>query len=441
MKKIIAILVALAVVSMAFAQTVSVKNELYTCPVITVNGANCAWSWDDNTMLRDRIDFSAETADGRAKVYGRVGTRLAITDPAGAGLLNVLPRIGIVQSTQNAWWWDLGATYKCTDFLAFGMGSGEGSLHYKAGGYTGGCGDIYWENNADFNGANGMFGSWKNYARVQGNGIFVALLGGGIGLDGFTAVLGFDNDWFNKNMASFNFGVKYNADVFGVSARYHGSFGDQYHSNVIANAAYGATTGSADRKSDYSHEFYVGANYSGLKDLAVGIDLGAGFLAQLGRTQSTATNRMAASIQSSFDFRNGITDALWLTVGFGRFTDGNNNVVSAKVLPFGIGNKLAYKIGGDYNATFKFDIAYMQDFLSRKLKDSDGKVSPNFSMDIYISPSFSWTMGKSTFEIGLRNDVKGHLGYTEKTANDWAFTRVFGDEAKIRIPMSWTYQF
>ena len=166
---------------MAFAQTVSVKNELYTCPVITVNGANCAWSWDDNTMLRDRIDFSAETADGRAKVYGRVGTRLAITDPNGAGLLNVLPRIGIVQSTQNAWWWDLGATYKCTDFLAFGMGSGEASLHYKAGGYTGGCGDIYWENNADFNGANGMLGSWKNYARVQGNGIFVALLGGGIG--------------------------------------------------------------------------------------------------------------------------------------------------------------------------------------------------------------------------------------------------------------------
>jgi hypothetical protein len=416
MKKIIAILVALAVVSMAFAQTVSVSNELYTEPTVIVNGANTAWHWGDNSLLRDRIDFSGETADGRAKFYGRVGTRLGITAPDGTGLLNVIPRIGIVQDTQNAWWWDLGATYRFTDYLAFGMGSGEGSLHYKAGGYTGGCGDIYWENNADFSPANGLFGAWKNYARVQGNGIFLAFLGDGVGVDGFTAVLGFDNDWFNKNMASFNFGVKYTAiDALGLSARYHGSFGKQYHSATLSDAAYGAFDGSADRKSDYAHEFYVGASYSGLKDLAIGIDLGAGFIAKLGREQSTITNLMGASLSSTFDFRNDMTDQVWVTVGFGRFTDAGGNVVSAKVLPFGVGNKFTYKIGGDFDAKFTFDVAYMQDYLERKIKENPGMRTAANSMDIYVSPAFNWTIGKSTFEIGLRNDVKGHLAYTEKT--------------------------
>ena len=40
MKKIIAILLALAVVSMAFAQTVSISNELSTDPFIEINGGN-----------------------------------------------------------------------------------------------------------------------------------------------------------------------------------------------------------------------------------------------------------------------------------------------------------------------------------------------------------------------------------------------------------------
>lgn len=426
MKKGIAILIAFALITMAFAQKVNAENELYTEPRINVGGGRAAWQWTDNIMLRNRLIANGETADGRGKFFGRVETRLMIVDPNGNGLLNVLPRIGIATPVAH-----MAGTYRITDYLAFGMGSNF--LHKKAGAYTSGCGDIYWAEDSDFGCAGGLFAASKNYAHVQTKGIFAALLGDGIGLDGFTAVLGFNNDWFNKNMASFCVGAKYKLDLFGISARWHGTFGDEYTRADIVPAAF-AASGSADRKSDYNHEFYVGANFSGLKDLPVGIELGAGFLAKLSKAGSVTNSNFAVSAQSEFDFRNGIKDAVWLTLGFGKF---NNE--TAKILPFGIGNKLSYEIGGDYDASFGFDVAYMQDYLTSDLKSA--KTTGASSMDIYVSPVFSWTMGKSSFEIALRNDIKGHLEYTEKNNNDWAFTRVFGDEVLVCIPITWTYKF
>lgn len=418
MKKGIAILIAFALITMAFAQKVNMVNELYTEPRINVGGGTAAWEWADTNLLRERLIANGETADGRGKYFGRVETRLIVVDPNGNGLLNILPRIGI--STPVA---HMAGTYRITDYLAFGIGSNF--LHKKAGAYTSGCGDIYWAEDSDFGCAGGLFAASKNYAHVQTRGIFAALLGNGIGLDGFTAVLGFNNDWFNKNMASFFLGAKYKTDLFGISTRWHGTFGSN-----------GATlpNGSAERKSDYNHEFYVGANFSGLKDLPVGIELGAGFLAKLSKAGSVTNSNFAVSAQSEFNFRNGIKDAVWLTVGFGKF---NNE--TAKILPFGIGNKLSYEIGGDYDASFGFDVAYMQDYLTKDLKSA--KATGASSMDIYVSPAFSWTMGKSSFEIALRNDIKGHLQYTDKSSDDWAFTRVFGDEVLVCIPITWTYKF
>ena len=435
MKKIIAILLALAVVSMAFAQTVSMNNVLETRPVILINGGAGQWSWaaerEDGAFFKDTINAEAETADGRGKAKANVSSTLRVVDAASTGLLNVLPRIGITSPVANA-----AASYKATDFLAFGFGSMNSyMLHYAVGGYGSTVQGMPGLDGGREN-ASALFPGWLAWNGSEFmNGAFVEFLGGGVGLDGFKAALIFDNDWLNKNTFSFALQVGYDAGIFGVTAKYDGTFGTQGGGNTAYTAGVTAVPyGLAANKGNYAHDFAVGVKYRGLEDLAVGIGLGAAFDVNIAKA-GVGYTAFGVGLQADFNFRNGITDTLWAKVGFGQDATGT----SVKVLPFAVGTELKYAIGGDYDAQFVFELAYGQGALTDKLKTA--LATPANSNDIYIYPSFSFTMGKSNFLFGVKNDVAGHLTYTEKTPDDWAHTRVFGDQVRVEIPIRWTYTF
>ncbi len=454
-KKIIAILVALAVVSMAFAQTVSMSNTLEARPVILVNGGAAQWAWgadrSDGALFKDTLDVSGETADGRGKFKASVYEFFKVVDPAGAGLLNIVPRFGFTAPSG-----DVIATYKVLDFLAFGIATYHAP--YNAGGYLNaayempgvpdhGEGASYWYENGNKNG-----NKWDAFgSATQWNGIFATFLGDGVGVDGLKASIYFNNDLFNKNTFSLGVLGGYWGELFSVSAKYDGAFGNQSATvdegatamakaagySISAASPWGLNAGSYDKKSDYTHNFAAGVEYAGLKDLTVGIKLGAAFNAVFSRTGSDQNQHFGVGVGADFDFRNNITDKVWARVGFG-----NTKGTSYKVLPFGVGNNLKYAIGGDFDAVFTFDIAYLQDGLNKKLKEADGKQTAANSMDIYVYPRFEFTLGKkNTFVFGVKNDVIGHLSYVEKDNNDWAHTKVWGDQVRVEIPIKWTYKF
>ena len=140
---------------MAFAQTVNMSNTVETRPVITVNGARSAWNWGandrkDGAILSDTVEASGETGDGRGKFRASVDTDLLTVDPAGTGLLNVMPRIALKVRGANF----LG-TYKALDYLAFGFGTSHEP--YAAGAYLNSVFEMPQANGGNEN------GSWKVY--------------------------------------------------------------------------------------------------------------------------------------------------------------------------------------------------------------------------------------------------------------------------------------
>ena len=422
---------------MAFAQTISMSNTVEMRPVITVNSGSAAWNWaaenrEDGSMFADVLQASGETADGRGKFIGQVRTDLLVKDPAGAGLMNIMPRIGL--KIRDARF--LG-TYKALDFLAFGFGNWQEP--YSAGAYlsaayemvrpAGGDEDGSWWTNEGW--AGDVWGAWNSANNWAG--AFVTFLGEGVGIDGFKASLILNNDWFNKNTASFAIQLGYSADLFGVTALYDGAFGTQSAGEGVTNNGQ-LPVGAYDSKSDYAHNINLGVAFHGLKDLPVGIELGAAFAAAFSKVGATSSSKFSVGVGSEFDFRNNITDKVMVRVGFG-----NVDNESVKVLPFGVGNLLTYVIGGDYDAKFSFETWYMQNALNQKLKDS--KATTANSNDIYIYPRFQFSMGKSTFVFGVKNDINGHMEYVDKTDNDWAYTKLFGDQVRVEIPIKWTYNF
>ncbi len=81
----------------------------------------------------------------------------------------------------------------------------------------------------------------------------------------------------------------------------------------------------------------------------------------------------------------------------------------------------------------------MQNALNQKLKDA--KWTASRSNDIYIYPRFQFSMGKSTFVFGVKNDITGRMEYVDKTDNDWAHTKLYGEQVRVEIPIKWTYNF
>ncbi|MCQ2596134.1 MAG: hypothetical protein MJ196_12810 [Treponemataceae bacterium] len=445
MKKIIAILTALAVVSMAFAQTVSITNTLSTSPEVVIDGAQQQWGFSDDNFLREEVVGTGTTADGRATVWGRARLDLETRDTENKSILNVKPHWLFTNELTAA------ALIKPLNGLEIKVGSHDGLNKYFGPG-------IEWENNnvgdiqiADvtgkWNGINGFRdGIYAGFTGIDGlwvGGGFVAdsrAWNDGVGLDGQV--------WNQSGLIKkgafgpIQLGATYDADLFGVGAKYVGQFGgynDVAAKDVAKNGVDNSFTGKYNH-----HNIYAGFTFKGLQDAKVGTTIGAAVdfdthsaAAAVGTKAYTA---FAVSANAGMNFRNGITDTVAVTVAY-QTIDGKK----AKVLPFYIGNDLGYKVSDD--ASFSLHTSYLQGALINATKTyvaettKDDVLSGDFASLITLKPAFNFSMGAHTFGFAVETQVANQIKYNQKTSADWAFTSMYGKKAKVKFPVSWSYNF
>ena len=479
MKKIIAILLALAVVSMAFAQTVSISNTLMTQPEITVDGGNLYWGFANDYFLRDEVVGEAVTADGRAKVKGRIRFDIQTLDPNETSILNVKPR----------WSWNsasnandgnrssVAAVLKPFDWLEVGIGN------LDEVGYAFCCpGNLCWGTWAEewkwgFNTVVGLAGKWQNVHELVHDGIQVLYTG----VDGLKVGIGFEsantdveNTWSYKNKRTmlkkgmFNglaLGATYDADLFSVGANYKGNFG--------------TTEGYLAEQNDKAyqdHTIYAGFQFKGLQEAKIGTTLTAevGYYtakasknvywsyydysakAKVENKNNVPVSSFLFGIGAGFNFRNGITDDVSVAVGYNKIGG-----TSSKVLPFTVRNKIAYSISSDAN--FSFMLAYSQSGLAEKTSvagntNTTGALWTNeastiggativptidngYGWLIGAKPNFSFNMGAHSFSMGVQTVVQGDIVPHAKTGTEWAWTGLRGRKAIVDFPISWKYTF
>ena len=446
MKKIIAILTALAVVSMAFAQTVSIKNELETCPKVTIDGASNQWGFDnDDCILRDSVVAVAETADGRARFEGRVRFYVRTRDTEMNSILNVSPRWTFTTGAVGS------ALLKPIDGLEFRI-IGDGDFCGKGFGPN-----LSWSNLPQYNAAGinfpGITGKWQNIHTLAKGG-YVAFTG----IDGLWVGAGLSwgvNDaaggatefnWNNLTASlikkgafgPITVGATYDADLFGVGAKYVGEFGG-YNGVKGVNGVADNNTGKFNH-----HNIYAGFTFKGLQDAKVGTTIGAAVDFDTYSNSSVMNTKahtgFAVSANAGMDFRNGITDKVTVTVGYDTY-DGKKS----KVLPFYIGNDLGYKVSDD--ASFALHTSYLQAGLNNAKKTYTTETTAADVMNataascITLKPEFTFNMGAHSFNFGVETQIANQMKYNQKTSSEWAFTSLYGKKAVVKFPVKWTYQF
>ncbi len=449
MKKIIAILTALAVVSMAFAQTVSIKNELETQPVVTIDGANNQWGFDnDETILRDSVVAHAEVLDGRAVFEGRVRFYVRTRDTAMASILNVSPRWTFNTAAVGS------ALLKPIDGLEFRI-IGDADFCEKGFGPN-----LSWSNLPQYNAAGinfpGITGKWQNIHKLAKGG-YVAFTG----IDGLWVGAGLSfgvNDaaggteanpelnWNNLNASlikkgafgPITVGATYDTDLFGVGAKYVGEFGG-YNGVKGENGVADSNTGKFNH-----HNIYAGFTFKGLQDAKVGTTIGAAVDFDTYSASSVMNTKaytgFAVSANADMNFRNGITDKVTVTVGYGSY-DGQKS----KVLQFYVGNDWGYKVSDD--ASFSLHTSYLQGGLANAKKTYTNVTEDKDIMNgtaasvITLKPAFTFSMGAHSFDFGVETQVANQMKYNQKTSSEWAFTSLYGKKAVVKFPVKWTYNF
>ncbi len=495
MKKIIAILLALAVVSMAFAQTVSIQNTLSTEPQVTIDGGNQYWGFANNFIVREQVVGEAITADGRARVKGRIRFDVQTIDPYETSILSFKPR----------WSWNsadnaadgnrsvVGASLKPWDFLQIDVGNLGDTYAFGLGPSLSGNWTEPWT--SGFAPIKGIAGGWENIHNLIGDGIEVLFTGVenlkiGVGLRSAGGDL---RTMVKKGMFNgFALGAKFDSDFFEVGAKYAGNFGatakkhdsaelmssaqvtaaqqagQPYASSASTVAVASSNTAAGNDKAYQDHTIYAGFTFKGLQEAKVGttIDAEVGFYTQkkslvAGTDQATA---FLFGAGAGFNFRNGIKDNVHLLVGYVK-----SGSTSAKVLPFAITNEISYTVDSD--ATFSFKLTYAQNGLSEKKSATasrnnnyyyntmstiqtyaNGTVatagateSPRVSGDygwlIGANPNFSWNIGASKFSIGVKAVTLGDIVPHAKNGWEWSWTGLRGRKAVVSFPLSWTYTF
>ena len=496
MKKIIAILLALAVVSMAFAQTVSISNTLSTEPQVTIDGGNQYWGFANNFFIREEVNGEAITADGRARVKGRIRFDLQTIDPYETSILSFKPR----------WSWNsadnaadgnrsvVGASLRPWDFLQIDVGNLGDTYAFGLGPSLSGQWTEPWT--SGFAPISGIAGGWENIHNLIGDGIEVLFTGVEnlrIGV-GFRSAGGDLRTMIKKGM--FNglaLGAKFDSEFFEVGAKYAGNFGYTAEKTdvvkvdgaaVLANQVAGqnaaasgtqysvasSTTAAGNDKAYQDHLIYAGFTFKGLQEAKVGttIDAEVGFYTEKAsalKNKSTQTTAFLFGAGAGFNFRNGIKDDVHVLVGYVK--SGSD---TAKVLPFAITNSISYTVDSD--ATFSFKLTYAQNGLKEKksatasdntnyyyntmstaqVLDANGnvttagaKASPRVSGDygwlIGAKPEFSWNMGASKFSIGVKAVTLGDIVPHAKNGWEWSWTGLRGRKAVVSFPLSWTYTF
>ena len=503
MKKIVAILLALAVVSMAFAQTVSISNTLSTEPQVTIDGGNQYWGFANGNIVREEVNGEAITADGRARVKGRIRFDVQTLDPFETSILSFKPR----------WSWNsandaadgnrsvVGASLKPWDFLQIDVGNLGDTYAFALGPSLSGQWTEPWT--SGFAPIKGIAGGWENIHNLIGDGIEVLFTGVdnlkiGVGLK---SAGGEKRTMIKKGMFNgFALGAKFDTEIFEVGAKYAGNFGATAKKSdtaeltaeqlalipaalipagtvattgnmpsVTTTSSLSATQAQGNDKAYQDHTIYAGFTFKGLQEAKVGttIDAEVGFYTQK-KSLVAATDQATAFLfgaGAGFNFRNGIKDDVHVLVGYVK--SGSD---SAKVLPFAITNNISYTVDSD--ATFSFKLTYAQNGLKEKKSatasdnnnyyyntmsgiqelDANGnvtqagaKASPRVSGDygwlIGAQPSFSWNMGASKFSIGVKAVTLGDIVPHAKNGWEWSWTGLRGRKAIVSFPLSWTYTF
>ena len=464
MKKIIAILLALAVVSMAFAQSVSIKNTLSTQPEITIDGGNQYWGFANGNFLREQVEGSATTADGRATVKARIRFDLQTLTPSEKSILSVKPR----------WSWDnvtdandgnrssVAAILKPFDFLEIGVGNLD-----EVGAAWGITPNLSWRKGSEnfsynFNTFNNLSGMWQNVHQLVNNGIQVKYVGvpglavgaglraaGEYGSQGTNGKL--SNTMVKKGM--FNgiaIGATYGLDLFDIGAKYAGNFG----------AENGVDAVNSD-KAYSDHTIVAGLTFKGLREAKIGtsIDAVVGYYTAKGsiiKNNNVPQMAWIFGVGADFNFRNGITDYVAVEVGYNKYGS-----TTSKVLPFNVFNHLGYSVSSD--AAFSLDAMYSQRGLTANNKsnaaqngvtgDFGGKTATALAYNwgpwgetdeawlIGLKPSFGFSMGAHHFDFGVQTVVTGLIEPHAKTGWEWGWTGLKGKKAVVDFPISWSYQF
>ena len=495
MKKVISCLVCFAVFFTAFSQTVSITNTVSTEPVITIDGDNQYWGFTDDYTLREEVVGEAITADGRAKVKGKIRFDLQTLDPGETSILSFKPR----------WSWNssanandgnrsrVAALLKPFDWLEIGVGNLAGvGYSFKLGPNFSGSGwtDDYSEG---WNVINGIVGKFQNIHMLIKDGIQFSYIGVpglkiGFGLRSADADL---RTMVKKGM--FNgaaLGATYKTDLFEVGAKWAGNFGytkkksnsknydatnstaqlaaagvpipagTQLNSvtiNTISNLS--ATSAEGNDKSYQDHTIYAAFTFKGLEEAKIGttIHTGVGFYKEKASVvkNSKDTTAFLFDVGAGFDFRNGISDDVNIAVGYNKIDS-----TTSKVLPFCVRNTLEYAASSD--STFTFELCYAQAGLTEK-KDVQGAkntsagfytnaqvpadanntptVDEGYGWLIAAVPTFEFTMGAHTFSLGVKSVVLGDIVPHGKSGHEWAWTGLRGREANVSFPISWSYEF
>ena len=499
MKKIIAILLALAVVSMAFAQTVSIQNTVSSEPKVTIDGGNQYWGFANNFFLREQVVGEAITADGRAKVKGRIRFDLQTLDPAESSILSFKPRWSWNSSANAA---DgnrssVAAVLKPWDIIEIGVGN-LNDVGYAFG--TGPSLSGQWTEPwiGDYIVIPGVAGSWQNIHNMINDGIQVVFTG----VENLKIGVGFSSagrdlrTMVKKGMFNgFALGAKFDTEIFEVGANYKGNFGATADSPLsvtfadeeTAKAAGALLAGSTVKdktvtaksttelaegndKAYQDHTIYGGFTFKGLQEAKIGttIDAEVGFHTKKASTvaKTNQTTAFLFGVGASLNFRNGIKDDVHVLVGYVK--DGST---TAKVLPFAITNNISYTVDSD--ATFSFKLTYAQNALKEK-KSVQGTTNTNsgyytntatpwatYNADkeaydwknytetvngnpgwlIGAAPSFSWNMGAHSFSMGVNAVTLGDIVNHNKSGWEWSWTGLRGRKAIVSFPVSWTYTF
>ena len=471
---------------MAFAQTVSITNTLSTSPTIEIDGGTHYWGFGGNaTFLREQVDGTAQTADGRAKIKARIRFDVSTLDPSEATILSFKPR----------WSWNSGADngndgnrsgvaawLKPWDFLEIGVGNFDG-----IDASTGAGPNFDWSEwstwyHWGFNMIPGLVGRWQRASSLCADGLQVVYRGVPnlwIGA-ALTSARNTRNEqgytdketMIKKGMFNgLSLGAGYDTDLFGVGAVWKGNFGME-----------DGTTAELNDKSYQDHTIYASFTFKGLQEAKIGTNLYAavGFYTAKasrlvdwagpsyapyvsanhpglngGKLINTSVTSFLFDVGANLNFRNGISDDVAVAVGYYKIGG-----VSSKVLPFCVRNTISYSASSD--ATFAFTIGYSQAGLAEK-KQVKGTANTNAglltnaastaagietpgTMDgntrcLFAYPRFTWTMGSHSFNMGVRTHVDGEIVPHAKSGHEWAWTGLRGKKATVDFPLSWSYNF
>ena len=465
---------------MAFAQTVSITNTLSTSPTIEIDGGTHYWGFGGNaTFLREQVDGTAQTADGRAKIKARIRFDVSTLDPSEATILSFKPR----------WSWNSGADngndgnrsgvaawLKPWDFLEIGVGNFDG-----IDASTGAGPNFDWSEwstwyHWGFNMIPGLVGRWQRASSLCADGLQVVYRGVPnlwIGA-ALTSARNTRNEqgytdketMIKKGMFNgLSLGAGYDTDLFGVGAVWKGNFGME-----------DGTTAELNDKSYQDHTIYASFTFKGLQEAKIGTNIYAAvgfytakasrlvdwagyanannqaFNFQAGKLTNAAVTSFLFDVGANFNFRNGISDDVAVAVGYYKIAG-----VTSKVLPFCVRNTIKYSASSD--ATFAFTLGYSQSGLAEKKQvaatqntnttpiniATNGVFTPTTKGEagylIFAYPSFTWSMGAHSFNMGVRTTVNGEIVPHAKTGWEWAWTGLKGDTAHVDFPISWTYTF